>query len=162
MKRLPKISWRSPEIPPPQTSSRRQAASGDRGIDSGSLVHVIESDEEELIFLCDFLSIPGHRVTGSTDLVRGLQFVERMKPDILICNLATCDVGGDELLERTQKVSTSTRLILVSNWPKQPVVEQLKPGTGIDLMMGPFNAVTLLQAVERMLAGKPGGDPGRA
>ena len=139
MKRLPKIFE-------PLPRDLRQGVP-----ESGRTVHVIEGDEEELVFLCDFLSFSGLRVSGSTDSERALQFVERMRLDLLICNLATSELGGDKLLERMRRASPATRIILISNWPKQPVVEHVRESSEIDLLIGPFNAVSLLRAVERIL-----------
>jgi len=118
-------------------------------------VHVIEPDEEQLIFLCDFLSIPGLLVTGSTDPFRGIEYVGRAHPDILICDLALPGMGGEEVLNRTRKRSPRTRVILTSDRRRQPVVENVGKESGVDLIIGPINAVELLQAVERILKTKP-------
>src|SRR6185295_12530645 len=116
MKRLSKISARDAD----RSQNPRSIREGDlvcvSGTESTHSIHVIESDEEELVFLCDFLSIAGVRVTGTSDPVRALEFVERMHPDVLICNLATPQMGGQEILERTREVSPQTRVILVSDW----------------------------------------------
>lgn len=117
-------------------------------------VHVIEPDEEQLIFLCDFLSIPGLLVTGSTDPFRGIEYVGRAHPDILICDLAVPGMGGEEVLNRTRKRSPRTRVILTSDRRGHPVVENVRKGSGVDLIIGPFSAVELLQAVERILGGE--------
>jgi len=118
-------------------------------------VHVIEPDEEQLIFLCDFLSIPGLLVTGSTDPFRGIEYVGRAHPDILICDLALPGMGGEEVLNRTRKRSPRTKVILTSDRPGHPVVENVRKENGVDLIIGPVNAVELLQAVERILRSGP-------
>jgi len=118
-------------------------------------VHVIEPDEEQLVFLCDFLSIPGLLVTGSSDPIRGMEFVGRAYPDVLICDLALPAMGGEEVLNQVRKRSPRTRVILTSNRAGHPQVEHVRKGAGVDLLMGPFNAVGLLQAVERILKSDP-------
>jgi DNA-binding response OmpR family regulator len=118
-------------------------------------VHVIEPDEEQLIFLCDFLSLPGLLVTGSSDPVRGIEYVGKSHPDVLICDLALPAMGGEEVLNRTRKLSPRTRLILTSRHSGHGVVEHVRKGIGVDLLMGPFNAVELLQALERILKSEP-------
>jgi len=154
MKRLPKITeqpskelrWKAPEAGAPGCDLK-----------SGRSVHVLESDQEELVFLCDFLSFSGLRVSGSTDPERALRFVERRRPDVLICNLATSEMGGDKLLEGMWKACPATRVILISNWPNQPVVEHGREGSDVDLLIGPFNAISLLRALERILGkARPG------
>jgi DNA-binding response OmpR family regulator len=160
MKNMAKIPTSRPSFPRQLSRLRPGAALIDRRIAPGRSVHVIESDGEELEFLCDFLGIAGLRVSGSTDPARAPDFVARMRPDVLICNLAELEMGGDQLLDRTRKASPDTRVILISNWRRQPLVEHVNAGSGVDLLIGPFNAIGLLRAVEKMLASKSPGGPG--
>jgi len=120
-------------------------------------VHVIESDEEELIFLCDFLSLSGLLVTGSSDPVRGIEYVERVQPEVLICGLSQDAMNGEEILDRTRKVSPRTRVILTSDRPGPALVEPVLMGDGAALLQGPFNAVRLLRTVERLLGSESNG-----
>jgi len=129
---------------------RRIAAIGSDG-DGAHTVHLIESNERKLLFLCNYLSVPGIRVTGSSDPGRGLEFVSRVRPEVLICDLALPQMGGAELLARTRKASPETRVILTSTRANHPVLEQLRKGAGIDLLIGPLDAPGLLGAVRRIL-----------
>src|SRR5690242_17501052 len=117
MKKVARTAAPRPRLPLQFPRNRPGGGVSDRG-SAGHSVHVIEPDEEELAFLCDFLSIPGLRVSGSTDPARALGFVARMHPEILICNLAALEMGADALLDRTRVASPTTRVILVSNWPR--------------------------------------------
>jgi len=158
MKRLPKRSARESDcLQNPRPNPQGKPAS-ESDAPSPHSVHVIEADEKELLFLCEFLSLSGLRVTGSSDPARALEFVERMHPDVLISNLATPQMGGQEILERTRKVSPETGVILVSDWPDHPIVEHAGSDSEIDLLIGPFAAGGLLHAVERMLGTGAQGD----
>jgi|SRR5579862_7816407 len=119
---------------------------------SRGAVHVIEPDQEELIFLCDFLSISGLLVTGSSDPVRGLQYVARAQPEVVICGLSLPARKGEEILDRTRQLSPRTRVILTTHRPGPRLVELVKLDGRAALLEGPFNAVNLLRAVERVLA----------
>jgi DNA-binding NtrC family response regulator len=119
---------------------------------SRGAVHVIEPDQEELIFLCDFLSISGLLVTGSSDPVRGLQYVARAKPEVVICGDSLPAMRSEEVLDRTRELSPRTRVILTSHRPGPRLVELVKMDGRAALLQGPFNAVSLLRAVERILA----------
>ena len=155
MKKLAKTSgpqYRFPELRPSREIPVRSPI-------AGHSVHVIESDEEELMFVCDFLSIAGLRVSGSTDPARGLKSIARTRPEILISNLAELEMGGDEFLDRARKASPGTRLILISNWLGQPAERCGRAEYGVDFLIGPFNAVGLLRAVEQILASASQGDP---
>jgi DNA-binding NtrC family response regulator len=114
-------------------------------------IHVIEPDEEQLIFICDFLSISGLLVTGSSDPLRGLDYVAKAHPEVLVCHRSLPSMDGEEILDRTRRVSPKTRVILTSGRPGEALVEPVAKGSGAALLQGPFNAVSLLRAVERIL-----------
>lgn len=118
-------------------------------------VHVIEPNEERLIFLCDFLSMPDVLVTGSSDPIRGLDYVGKTHPDVLICDLALPAMGGEAVLNEARKRSPCTRLILTSRQSRYGVVEHVRRGLGVDLLMGPFTATELHSALQRMLKSEP-------
>jgi len=132
--------------PKPQTS--RSAVCDHEG---DHAVHIIELNPRKLLFLCDFLSVPGLRVTGSSDPERGLDYIARAQPDVVICDLALPQMEGEELLDRIRKVSPRTRVILTSGRSSLPIVEHMRAGGGIDLLLGPLSAPGLLNAVQRML-----------
>ena len=115
-------------------------------------VHIIEPRERKLLFLCEYLSRHGLCVTGSSDPERGLMFVVRSHPEVLICDLALPQMGGDVLLRRIRAVSPETRVILTSARASHPVLEHVRASGGIDLVMGALSAPGLLNAVERMLS----------
>jgi CheY-like chemotaxis protein len=134
----PRLAFLAPEVP-----------GSDGG--SGHTVHIIQVDARKLLFLCDFLSVPGLRVTGSSDPARALNYVSRARPEVLICDLAMPQMGGKELLERTHQVSPETRVILTSDRVSHPVAEHVQRGGGVDLLLGPLSAAGLLWAVDRIL-----------
>ena len=142
MKRMPKVSEA------PLAKDRR------------STVHVIEPNEEELVFLCDFLSMSGFKTSGSSRAESALEYVARMKPDVLLCPLLSGGVNVEDVLVRTRKTSPHTQVLLTSPRIHDPLPEGIRKVTGVDLLRGPHNAVTLLRAVERLIGRDPEGESG--
>jgi DNA-binding response OmpR family regulator len=126
-------------------------STSDPGRGFGHTVHIIESDTAALITLCEDLSISGLRVNGSTDPERAIECVGRTHPDVLICGLATLEIGVEELLVRARKASVNTRILLTSDRPKQQVLDHVEVDAGVELLLGPLTNWNLLQTLERML-----------
>jgi|SRR5579862_4604758 len=142
MKRLPKIS----EQPTSMVS---------RGT-----IHVLHPNDEELYFLCDFLGKAGFRSSGSSRADRALDFVARTRPDILVCPLELPDTSGEDVCSRSRRASPHTQVLLTSDRILDPFPERIRKISGVDLLRGPFNAVGLLRAVERLIGRDPEAESG--
>ncbi len=123
-------------------------------------IHVIQENEEELIFLCDFLSMSGFRVSGSTRSDSALDYVARTKPDVLLSPLLGKGVNGEEVVLRTRKVSPHTQVLLTSDRILDPLPERIRKTPGVELLRGPHNAIALLRAVERLVGRDPEAESG--
>ena len=127
---------------------------------SRGTVHVLHPNDEELYFLCDFLGMAGFRSSGSSRSERALEFVARSRPDILVCPLELPDIGGEEVCARSRRASTHTQVLLTSDRIMDPLPERIRKFTGVEFLRGPFNAVGLLRAVERLIGRDPEGESG--
>lgn len=142
MKRQPKLS--------------ESAAAGET---RGS-VHVIHPDEGELYFLCDFLAMTGFRAGGSSRPERALESVGRTRPDVLVCPLALPGAAAADVAREARRRSPHTQVLLTSDQALVPLPEGVRTLSGVDLLRGPFNAVGLLRAVERLIGRDPEGESG--
>ena len=137
MKRIPKVSA-SPVIK-----------------DTRRTVHVIEPNEEELVFLCDFLTMSGFKVSGSSGQESALEVVGRMQPDVLLCPLQSSGMSGEEVFIRSRKCSPHTQVLLTSDRILDPLPDRIRKSSGVELLRGPYNVVGLLRAVERLIGRDP-------
>lgn len=129
-------------------------------VDSRRSVHVIDANDEELLFLCDFLSMAGFRTSGSSHPASALEYIARTHPDVVVCPLGLPDMGGEEIVSRSRRVSPHTQVLLTSERRMDPLPEGLRRASGVDLLRGPFSAVGLLRAVERLVGRDPEAESG--
>jgi DNA-binding NtrC family response regulator len=115
--------------------------------------HVVDHDSSTLLFLFDFLSNAGLRVSASSNAADAVDYASRLHPEILISELDMPGMDRLELLQRIREVSPSTRVILTSACADWPVYEEVLQRGGADLIPKPFNHKALLRAVERVLEG---------
>ncbi len=127
---------------------------------SRGTVHVLHPNEEELYFLCDFLGMAGFRSSGSSRAERALEYIARSRPDVLVCPLDLPGRGGEELCVQSRRASTHTQVLLTSDRILDPIPERIRKISGVELLRGPFNAVGLLRAVERLIGRDPEGESG--
>jgi DNA-binding response OmpR family regulator len=102
----------------------------------------------------------GFRSSGSSRAERALDFVARTHPDILVCPLELPDMGGEEICTRSRRVSTHTQVLLTSDRILDPLPERIRKISGVELLRGPFNALGLLRAVERLIGRDPEAESG--
>jgi DNA-binding response OmpR family regulator len=127
---------------------------------SRGTIHVLHPNDEELYFLCDFLGMAGFRSSGSSRADRALDFVTRTRPDILVCPLALPDGSGEEICAQTRRASPHTQVLLTSDRILEPLPDRIRKFSGVEVLRGPFNAVGLLRAVERLIGRDPEGETG--
>jgi DNA-binding response OmpR family regulator len=135
----------------PSPEVRRAQPVGSTDDPSGHTVHVIEPDEDTLVFLRDFLSIPGYQVSGSIDPVRALEHVSRTRPEVVICDLVMKEMDGEEFVSRTREASPKTRVILTTDRFNATGSEAFQTLGGADLVLRSRSAIGLLGAVEHVL-----------
>src|SRR5262249_43922283 len=128
--------------------------------DSRRTVHVIDADDEELLFLCDFLNMSGFRTSGSSHPASALEYIARAHPDVVVCPLDTADMGAEEIVSRSRRVSAHTEVLLTSEQRLETLPERIRRSSGVELLRGPFNAIGLLRAVERMAGRDPEAESG--
>jgi DNA-binding response OmpR family regulator len=122
---------------------------------TGPTLHVVEPDLEELRFLCDFLSIPGFRVTGSTHPFQALGFVARSHPEVLICDWAVPLPEGREFLDEVRRLSPRTRILQLRAQTRPALRRRARRRKESDRLLAPRNAVELLRTVEGLFREEP-------
>ena len=129
-------------------------------IDARGSVHVLHPSDEELYFLCDFLNTAGFRASGSSRPDRALEFVARSRPDLLVCPLDLPGISGEEVCALCRRASPRTQVLITSDGQRDSLPGWARKTSGVDFLRGPFNAIGLLRAVERLIGRDPEGESG--
>jgi len=115
-------------------------------------IHLLDHDSDVLLFLFDFLSNAGFQVSASSNAGDAFQYVAREHPRILIAGMELAEMTGLELLQRVRELSPSTRVVLTSIRADWSAYEDVFRNGGAELVARPFKGMTLLRALERVLA----------
>jgi DNA-binding NtrC family response regulator len=115
-------------------------------------IHLLDHDSDVLLFLFDFLSNAGFQVSASSNAGDAFQYVAREHPRILIAGMELAEMTGLELLQRVRELSPSTRVVLTSIRADWSAYEDVFRNGGAELVARPIKGMTLLRAVERVLA----------
>ncbi len=117
------------------------------------LIHLVDKDSDNLIYLFDFLSIEGFSVAASSTASDALKCIARVRPRVVICEWEMPEITGLELIDEVRTISPQTQVILMTQeggWLQRE--EVLRRG-GLDLLFKPCRPRAVLRAVERIMEG---------
>ena len=113
-------------------------------------LHLLDHDSETLLFLFDFLSNAGFKVSASSTVVDAFDYIEREHPDLVITNMEMPGLTSVELLLRLRELAPAARLIMTSERLDWILYEDLLRSGGA-FVTKPIKTMSLLGAVERVL-----------
>ncbi len=110
-------------------------------------VLVIEDEEHVAELLADVLSDEGYRVATAGDGLRGLDYVARYRPRVVLCDVMLPGISGVEVLSRLETADDyRPTVILMSAAGPPPTRPQAVPFIG-----KPFNLDELVASVRAAL-----------
>ncbi|MBN1886532.1 MAG: response regulator [Thermoflexales bacterium] len=121
---------------------------------AGELVLILDSSIESCDFMVEAILAPaGYAVLSAADAEIGLRSAQENSPDAVILSMQLPGLSGPDLLDKLRQGGRDLPVILVSTRRTETwVVEAFRRGAR-DLLVKPFEAHELLDALERALAG---------
>ncbi len=119
---------------------------------------VVDDNQEALDILTTYLTGAGYRVTQATGGARGLELARELVPDIITTDLMMPGMNGWELIEqlKSDPATAAIPVVTVSIVDSRPA--GLWPAVDAHLSK-PIHREALLEAIARLLAGRPGDRP---
>jgi two-component system NtrC family sensor kinase len=100
----------------------------------------------------EILPLGGYRVTAAHSGEEGLEMVEALKPDLILCDLEMPDITGMEVLQELQLKRADIPAIMMTAFGSEAVATQaLRIGVK-DYIVKPFTTDEILASVDRALA----------
>ncbi len=119
---------------------------------------IIDDNQEALDILTTYLTGAGYRVTEASDGAKGLELARQLQPDIITTDLMMPGMTGWEVIEqlRADPATAAIPIVTVSIVDNQPM--GLWPAVDAHISK-PIHREALLEAIARLLTGKPGDRP---
>ena len=117
------------------------------------LIHLVDKDSENLIYLFDFLSIEGFSVAASSNTSDAIKCIARTRPRIVLCEWDMPEMSGLEILDEVRRISPQTQVILMAQEGGWLNLEEVLRRGGIDLLFKPCRPRAVMRAVERLMEG---------
>ncbi len=117
-------------------------------------VLVIEDEEHVAELLADLLSDEGYRVAIAGDGLRGLEYVARYQPRLVLCDVMLPGLSGLDVLHRLRAQGDWRPVIILMSAAALPATLPLD----VPFVSKPFNVDELLALVEPLLQA-PRSDP---
>jgi two-component system NtrC family sensor kinase len=117
--------------------------------------HILVIDDSVAItsLLTDeILPLGGYRVTAAHSGEEGLEMVEALKPDLILCDLEMPDITGMDVLQELQLKRADIPAIMMTAFGSEAVATQaLRIGVK-DYIVKPFTTDEILASIDRALA----------
>jgi len=113
---------------------------------------LIVDDETGIVDeVSDFFREEGFEVSTADSGRDGLRMVEQVKPDVLILDIKLPDISGLEVLKFCKTNSPNTRVIVVTGYVDQVIIDQAEQLGRDAFLQKPFDLTFLYAEVERVL-----------
>lgn len=101
-----------------------------------------------------FFEEEGHRVYTADSGEDGIQFVEKIKPDLAFIDIKLPDISGLRVLEAAKKISPTTKTIVITGYVDQATIDEAEKLGRDAFLQKPFNFEVLSGEVKRLLGDK--------
>jgi CheY-like chemotaxis protein len=148
-------------LPAAPAASSDDAVSAPGGSPGGSeTVLVVEDQEEVRTVITEVLRRYGYRVLEALDAAEAIA-VSAQHPgpiDLLVTDVVMPQMDGHRLAHAVQSTRPDVRVLYVSGYSDEPIVQDRIVGAGLVLLQKPFTADVLARKVREVLdaAGQPG------
>jgi len=116
---------------------------------------VIDDDELLLGFIQEILTTAGYQVTAFSSPVKGLEYLEKEKVDLVVSDVKMNELTGDEVLAEVKKEYPDTGVILITGFGNiNHAVRALHKGA-FDYITKPFKAKEIIFRVNRFFEADP-------
>ncbi len=143
-----------PRVDAPVRARARTEASATHG--AGESVLLVEDEPALRDLMANMIEALGYRVRSAGTGEEALRVVEEedLRPDLLVTDVVMPGIGGGELARRLQELLPALRVLYMSGYPDEAVVDQglLDPDT--PFLDKPFSIATLAAKLRELL------DPG--
>ncbi|PIQ26248.1 hypothetical protein COW36_15350 [bacterium (Candidatus Blackallbacteria) CG17_big_fil_post_rev_8_21_14_2_50_48_46] len=118
-----------------------------------SLILLIDDNKDSLQVLADILQRQGYLVTAANHPYKALKLIERVKPDLILCDILMPDMSGIELSKKIHEQSDFQDVPLIFLTGKSETDDVLAgfEAGGVDYICKPFNQAELLARVSTHL-----------
>ena len=115
----------------------------------GRPVHILVIDDELVIgqLFRDSLEKNGYQVTTMSSSLEALELVNRQRFDLIFLDLAMPELDGSELFRRIRKIDKQVPIAIITGYPDSELLKKAKEHGPFMIMIKPFNADEILQAV---------------
>lgn len=116
---------------------------------------IIEDNDVNRSLLRAILRFDGIEVVGEArDGETGLDMIERLKPDLVCLDIMLPGMSGLEVLARIRSMQAGLPVLIITGQGDRATVEQSIKGGAAGIVLKPFNAARVIDAVGRCLKTK--------
>ncbi len=114
---------------------------------------IVEDNEISRTLLRTLLRNAGYEVIGEArDGLSGLELVDRLQPDLVCLDVIMPKLDGMKVLAKLRRETPDIPVLMITGHADREAVENMIKEGASGIVVKPFNAKKVLEAVERSLA----------
>lgn len=114
---------------------------------------IVEDNEVSRTLLRTLLRNAGYEVIGEArDGLSGLELVDRLQPDLVCLDVIMPKLDGMKVLAKLRRETPDIPVLMITGHADREAVENMIKEGASGIVVKPFNAKKVLEAVERSLA----------
>ena len=123
-------------------------------VSSGSeLILLVEDEHSVRAIVTKMLTAHGYAVVAADSPIEALELLaeETFEPDLIVSDVVMPGLSGVELAERVESLRPGLRVLFISGYSGNGILEDNRLVEDVQLVQKPFTAAALTQAVRQML-----------
>lgn len=116
---------------------------------------VVDDEPDTLTTLFDLLTSEGYSVATASDGCDALSILERVRPDLVICDMRMPGFDGMEVLVRIRRMKPEANVIFLTAYGTDETARLGAEAGARELILKPFRNHELLATIRRVLNENP-------
>lgn len=116
---------------------------------------VVDDEPDTLTTLFDLLTSEGYSVATASDGCDALSILERVRPDLVICDMRMPGFDGMEVLVRIRRMKPQANVVFLTAYGNEETVRMGAEAGARELILKPFRNHELLATIRRVLNEHP-------
>jgi len=116
-----------------------------------SNILLIDDEEDIVETLAKILSKSGHHVKGFTDPVKGLEYFENQKFDLVFTDLGMSPMTGWDVCRRVKEMRPETPVVLITGWGDDLDDDKINESGVDEILSKPFERASILSIIAEVM-----------
>ena len=114
-------------------------------------VMIVDEDDSARFLIRKLLSLQGFsKVLEVIDGIQTINFVQKLKPEIIILDILLPTLNGNEIIEKIHSISPESKVIVVSTISNRKIIDEARSKGAVEYLVKPFDNKQLIEVIKEI------------